>query len=171
MTWEGYHYVLVASTTNATYTTIQRAISNETTSIAVASAWSTSTISGYTLPTTAFLIGGDEDEIYIATSTISIAKFTVATSTNTLTYSGQYNLSSTNILLTNTRVNRNGMYIGYSAAPFTRKFTLNGVAVSNIQNTNVAVPSTTGPDMFATPYSLYSLNGNSTTYLTKLLGY
>ena len=109
--------------------------------------------------------------VYIATSTTNIARFRFSPTTNTLTYETYFVVTTANILITNTRVNNNGMYIGFSAAPFVRKYTLGGVADSSVLNPGVAVPSTTGPDIFATPYSLYMLNGNSTTYLSKVLGY
>jgi hypothetical protein len=171
MTTQGYHYVGIASTTNSAYSIIKRIQSSDTVAMNSAPNWATSTISGATLPTSFFLIGASDGYLWIGTSTTDVAKFSIATSTNTLTYDGGIRFSGTNILINNTRVNNNGIYVGFSAAPYTRKYTLAGVAVSNITNIGAAVPATTGPDMFATPYSLYGLYGNSTTMLTKIVGY
>lgn len=178
MTFSGFHFIAYAST-SPSFFAIKTASSTATRPFSVATSWATTTVSGFTLPNTSFLVGavqatsstGVTNDVYIATSTVSIARFRYSTSTNTLTYINQYNFSGTNILINNTRVNNNGMYIGFSAAPFTRKYTLDGVAVPNINNYGSAVPSTTGPDMFAMPYSLYGLYGSGTTYLTKLVGY
>lgn len=170
LTYEGYHYVLFASTTNATFTAIRRATSSDFVDNSVAANWATSTISGVALTVNDFLVGVANDQIYIATSTTAIGKYTISTSSNTLTYAGTVTLASTNVLINNTRVNDNGIYAGFGAAPFTRKMTLLGVLVPTM-NIGVGVPSTTGPDMFVTRESLYGLYGNSTTILSQIAGY
>jgi hypothetical protein len=172
ITYQGYHYVLRASTTNANYVYVHRATSTDTNSIATGGQWATTTISGIALPTTAFLIGAYNNTLYFGTTTTAIQPYTISTTTNTLTSSSTgVVITGANLLLTNTRVNDQYIHAGFGAAPFIRKYTHTGAAVANITNSNVAVPSTTGPDIFVTPSSIYALAGNSTTYLTKLLGF
>lgn len=168
ITYQGYHYALTAT---STLVVIKRATATDTVDMSVYGSWATTTISGVALPTTSFLIGVAANTFYIATSTTGIQLYTLNASTNTLTSSGGMTISGANLLLTNSRVNENGIYAGFGSAPYTRKYTLTGGGTSNNLGVGVAVPSTTGPDIFATPYSLYGLYGNSTTYLTKIIGW
>jgi len=170
ITYRGYHYMLTASTTSASYTKIKRAISADNIMMDTSYYWATTTISGVSLPTTAFIVGASDYGIYIATTTTGIQLYTVSTSTNTLTSSTYYPISGANILVTNTRVNNNGMYIGFNSSPYIRKYTLNGVAVTGILNYGSAAPSTTGPDFFAMPYSVYALSGISNN-ITRITGF
>ena len=174
LTYKGYHYVMIASTTGYLIQGVVKvATSTDTNNIAALNAWATTTVSGTAIPAAAFLVGAANGNLYIATTTIGMQAYsiTVGATAITLTASTYIPLAGANILLTNTRVNDSGIYVGFGAAPFTRKYTLAGAAVSGITNVGFAVPGTAGPDMFASQHSLYGLYGNSTTLLTQLVGY
>jgi len=174
ITYGGYHYVLVASSTNATAVAIRRATSSDYVNVGIATAWATSTVSGTVFTgglssTFPILVGAANNSIYIATSTTAIAQYTVSTSTNTLTYVSTVTISGASIAITNTRVNNNGLYVGFAAAPIVRKYDFSGNLLPGA-NYIAATPGN-GPDLVATANSIYALSAGSTVLLSRIQGW
>lgn len=174
ITYGGYHYVLVASSTNATVVAIRRATSSDYVNVGIATAWATSTVSGTVFTgglsaTFPILVGAANNSIYIATSTTAIAQYTVSTSTNTLTYVSTVTISGASIAITNTRVNNNGLYVGFAAAPIVRKYDFSGNLLPGA-NYIAATPGN-GPDLVATANSIYALSAGSTVLLSRIRGW
>lgn len=167
VTYEGYHYVL-ASTTVAGFLGVKRATSSWDNNIAVIGGWATSTISGRAIGNADFIVGVSEDTLWVATSTTQLAKYTIATSTNTLTYAGGVTISASAMTINNTRVNYTGIYAGFGAAPYIRKHNLSG-GVLNISRL-VASPATT-PDLLTTPTSFYAIGDGPTTMVSRIQGF
>jgi len=174
MTHEGYHYVMVASSTGFLFTSaIRRATSSDFVNIASSTAWATATISGAPLFSTSYLVGASEGAIYVASSSATqIQKYLISTSTNTLTSDTYYNITGAAVSISSTRVNNNGLYVGFTSASeaFLRKYDFTGV-LANGAGYVAAAPSTTGPDLFVMKNSTYALMGGTAAFMTRIAGY
>ena len=161
-TYGGYHYALASSTVPAVNSMVlKRATSSDfLLNLATNSAWATSTFVGQQPAIGWDLVGVGQGKIWFATSTTQLASFSVNTLTNTLTLVDQVTVTGASHLDTRTRVNERGIYMGFSSAPFVRRYSFcSGVCTANIDNTDGqrvdTTPSTTGPSLFATPYEIY----------------
>ena len=181
ITYQGYHYVLMASTTAVALTNVARTTSSPNIDFSLRTNWTTSTWSG-ARPTTGaaypFIAGAANGRIYVVSSTTQVIPLLINTSTNSITVEATITVSGANMLINNTRVNDNGIYAGFNAAPFVRKHTLAGVAVGGIMNFYNAVPVATIGEIFATRNSFYAnahgaitpANG-TTIIMAKMQGY
>lgn len=160
----GFHYCAISSSTAATNPFIvKRITSSPDISIATPSNWNTTTCSNCFAATTAGLIGAvtPSCDIYMASSTSGsgvnkVTPFTVNTSTNTFTKGTDITITFTTNTTQCARVNNNGIYACYTAAPFLRRVDFTGTSNSDrCTRQYQAAPSATGPDLFALPYSIY----------------
>ena len=169
VTYGGYHYIIgQASTTGTMF--IKRATSSWAVDLTSISNWSTSTISGTVLSTTSVgIVGISQNTIWIASSTTILIPYTISTSTNTLTAGTPVTITGANMTLLNTRVNNNGLYVGFSATPLIRKYSFSGV-LNNVKGSGkYSSASATGPDVFVMPNSIYDLRGASAS--NKIYGW
>lgn len=163
LTWNGYHVVIMRSSTPQPQAYVMVATSSFDINLAAKSSWVTSTISGRPVTSTDFIIGVYNDLMYVATSTTQLVTYSFSTSTRTFTYQASYTCSGANMLITNTRANSNGLYIGFNAAPFVRKYdgTCTVKDVTQGGGKYQAAPATTGPDLFASKFAIYGLQGTA----------
>lgn len=125
VTTEGYHYVMVGSTTNWY---IKRATSSWDTDISLLASWATSTISGITLNSSMLgIVGVASSSLWVASNTTVLIPYAISTSTNTLTSGSPVTITGAGMTLLNTKVNQNGIYAGFGSAPYFRKYNFSGV--------------------------------------------
>lgn len=161
LTYQGYDYVLAQ---NGGAFTWKRATSSPTVDASVIGGWDTVTVSGFTFDGAELgLVGAANGNIYMASNTLEIIPFAITTSTNTVTAGTPIVFTGTiEHSLSCTRVNDNGIYTCDTTAPTIRLFDFSGnPIITHGLGFGSASPSTAGPTIFATRYSLYTEKGGS----------
>lgn len=169
VTYRGYHYVLVTSSTLNPSVSLRRATSSPNIDLSLLTSWRTTTISTQLMTSSARLVGAADGKLYFVSTTTGIVPYIITTSTNSIAASSPTDIitiTGSLLNLRSTRVNDNGIYAGFAAAPFLRHYSLTGVTLGGL-NALVAAPAN-GPDVFAMGTAIYGLAGGSTTNITKL---
>ena len=169
ITAAGYHYIDVSSSSIDTANIIRRATSSYATDISIASNWATTTIVGTQLTNFLGIVGYENGRIWFASSSTILIPYTASTTANVLTSGTPVTISGANMALSTTRVNNNGIYAAFNAAPFLRKYSLSGVKSTTYGDKYATAPSTTGPDLFVMKNSVYGLL--SSTNVCKFIGW
>ena len=168
MTYSGYHFAFTSSSTGSS----KIAIATSSYTNNVAANWTLATISGFSLaPATVGIVGAGNRQVWLASSTTVLVPFTFSTSTFTLTAGTPVTIAGANLTASSTRVNENGIYASFASAPFIRKYSFTGVQDLTYGNGISSVePPSTGPSIFAMPFSIYSKSVNENG-LHKVIGW
>lgn len=165
ITVNGYHWVLGTSSTAATL--LKVATSSYSVNLASAASWRTASWTSDTPSSTVISIAGvavqgGVDKIMIVSSSTKLVPATFNGLTGTITPDNPSVCTpSGSMTLNNTRANATGYFIGQSSAPFVRKYNVSCGEDTYNGFWGQAAPASTGPDLFATECSIYSLNGSA----------
>jgi hypothetical protein len=158
VTYKGFHYVMTVCTSSRDIRSIKInvATSSWSNNIATFANWGTSTLIGYTPTLAVFgLVGAANDMLYVASNSQTLIPLAIDSVNKTLTAQTPITISGAYMNQGNTRVNENGIYAGFSSAPYVRKHYFTGVINNSSGQIYAGAPSTTGPDFFALKYSVY----------------